>query len=42
MNMVMQTDFEYKQSRQLMIEKKLGCKTISINPDAADLTFTHE
>ena len=39
MNMVMQTDFEYKQSRPLMIEKKLGCKTVSINPDAADLSI---
>ena len=28
-------DFEYEQSRQLMIEKKLGCKIIRINPDAA-------
>ena len=29
-------DFEYEQSIQLMIEKKLGCKIIRINPDAAD------
>ena len=28
-------DFEYEKSRQLMIEKKLGCKIIRINPDAA-------
>ena len=32
-------DFEYKQSRQLMIEKKLGCKIIRINPDAADFNI---
>ena len=32
-------DFEYKQSRQLMIEKKLGCKIIRINPDAADFSI---
>ena len=33
-------DFEYQQSRQLMIEKKrLGYKIIRINPDAADLTI---
>ena len=32
-------DFEYKQSKQLMIEKKLGCKIIRINPDAADFNI---
>ena len=32
-------DFEYEQSRQLMIEKKLGCKIIRINPDAADFSI---
>ena len=29
-------DFEYEKSRQLMIEKKLGCKIIRINQDIAD------
>ena len=32
-------DFEYEKSRQLMIEKKLGCKTIRINSDAADFSI---
>ena len=27
-------DFEYKQSRQLMIKKKLSCKIVRVNPDA--------
>ena len=29
-------DFEYEQSRQLMIEKRPGCKIIRINPDAVN------
>ena len=33
-------DFGYKQSRQLMIEEKLGCKIIRTDPDATDLTST--
>ena len=32
-------DFENEQSRELMIEKKLGCKIIRINPDAADFSI---
>ena len=32
-------DFEYEQSKQLMIEKKLGCKIIRINPDATDFNI---
>ena len=32
--------FGYKQSRQLMIEEKLGCKIIRTDPDATDLTST--
>ena len=32
-------DFEYKQSRQSMIEKRLGCKIIRINPDAEDFNI---
>ena len=29
-------DFEYEQSRQLMIEKRPGCKIIRINPDTVN------
>ena len=32
-------DFEYDQSRQLRIEKRLGCKIIRINPGASDFNI---
>ena len=32
-------DFEYKQSRQLMIESKLGCRPIRTDPNAAYLNI---
>ena len=32
-------NFEYKKSRQLIIEEKLGCKTISSDADAPDFNI---
>ena len=39
MNMVMQTDFEDEQNRELMIEAKHDCKVIRIDPDAGDFSI---
>ena len=32
-------DFKYEKERQMMLEKKLGCIFIRINPDAADINI---